>query len=60
MIFFQTYFCIDGCFAHVYVHVPRVYLVYPEFIKEVEYPETRVLNCCEPLCRCWEPNLGPL
>lgn len=25
-----------------------------------ESPATGVIDCCEPPCRCWEQNLGPL
>lgn len=26
----------------------------------ISSPGTGVTDCCEPLCRCWEQNLGPL
>lgn len=28
--------------------------------EDVRFPGTRVTDDCEPPCRCWKPNLGPL
>lgn len=38
--------------------IPHVCLVPKEVRKSVEFPGTGVMDKCEPLCGCWELNLG--
>lgn len=43
------------CFTHIYVYAPHA-LCLPRSQKGGRSPRTRVINSCEPPCRCWAPN----
>lgn len=47
------YFYVYDCFAYISTHVWRSE-------EGIRSPETEVTGGCEPPCRCWEPNSGPL
>ena len=47
------YFYVYDCFACIGTHVWRSE-------EGIRSPETGVTGGCEPPCRCWEPNSGPL
>ena len=54
-------FNVYGCFVFMYVCAPSVCLVPEEELEEgVGSPGIGFIGGCEPPCKCWELNPGPL
>lgn len=45
---------------YLYVRVPHTCQVLSEAKESIQSLGNTVISSCEPLCWCWEPNLGSL